>query len=99
MLRKSPYVEENYNYITAMMDNMKLQQETLFNQPTPYFNNQMQDFSNNNQNLFANNTNQFINNNNFAYNLRDIDTKKQIQTDCSVYGIIKKTLPFPSSHL
>lgn len=80
MLRKSPYTEENYNYIVSMMDNMKLQ-ENLFNQSM---------FNNNNNNmsmqpssdLWSSNQNSNAN----FFNMKDIDTKKKIETETSVYG-------------
>lgn len=83
MLRKSPYTEENYNYITSMMDNMRLQ-ESLRN--PIYNNNTMDDLNpNNNTSLFTNNMIQNANSN-LMFNVRDIDTKKQVQSESSVYG-------------
>lgn len=87
MLRKSPYTEENYNYITSMMDNMKLQ-ENLLNQPIYNPNN----FVSNQQQQPAflwdnvnNNTNHHPHSN-ILNNIGNIDTKKQIETEFSVYG-------------
>ena len=82
MLRKSPYVEENYNYITSMMDGMDLQEnpqsfpasndnETVSNQPSSFF------WNNNQTSIF----------NNPMSNVRNIDDKKLVEVTTSVYGI------------
>ena len=82
MLRKSPYVEENYNYITSMMDSMDLQ-ENPQSFPVSGHN---ETVSNQSPSLFWNNNQTSIFNNPMS-NVRNIDDKKLVEVTTSVYGI------------
>ena len=76
MLRKSPYLEENYGYLTSMMDSVKIHDEVLTNkfdiQPT------------NTPNFFFKNQEpnkcMFFSNKNF-------NMKKEIEIEHSVFGM------------
>jgi len=67
-----------------MMESMKLQEniinhQAFANEPTNNF------FFNQSPSLFSNNSNQNMNSGQ-VLNMKGIDTKKQIQSECSVYG-------------
>ncbi len=78
MLRKSPNTEENYNFITSLMEDMQIQENRL-PLSAPNLSYETNSFS-----LFSDNT-QNINHGNLL-SFGNIDKKKEMQTDYSIYG-------------
>jgi hypothetical protein len=76
MLRKSPYLDENYGYITTMMDKINIQDDYI-NQP---FDNQMNESSN--TNIFFMSTEKTRN----SFSTKNINTKKPVEIENSVFG-------------
>jgi len=73
-----------------MMESMKLQ-ENLFNQQTCLDGPSHNTLFNQPNSIFSTNSNM---NSNQLFNARDIDSKKKIQTDTSVYGKCISTIRF-----
>lgn len=80
MIRKSPYLEENYSYITLMMDNLKFKDEILNKSiekeqsfKDPFFK------SLNQENLFNFSTSQ---------SNKNMNSKKIIEPEFSLFGNI-----------
>lgn len=89
MLRKSPYVDENYNYITSMMDNMDLQGG---NSPAFAIPVQNENIPTETPSLFWND--QQSSNFNITPNVRNIDEKKHVEVSNSIYGNFLPLIPF-----
>ena len=76
MLRKSPYIDENYGYITSMMDNITIKDDFM-NQP----------FENNYNNQNSNFCSMSDENSKPIFQARiDINAKKEIDDENSIFG-------------
>mmetsp|Transcript_29345 Transcript_29345/g.26812 ORF Transcript_29345/g.26812 Transcript_29345/m.26812 type:complete len:106 (+) Transcript_29345:37-354(+) len=75
MLRKSPYIDENYGYITSMMDNITIKDDFM-NQP----------FENNYNNQNSNFCSMSDENSKPIFQARiDINAKKEIDDENSIF--------------
>jgi hypothetical protein len=78
MLRKSPYLDENYGYITTMMDNINIQ-EDFINKPCDQLINE-----NSNSNLLFLSPDR----NRQSFSIKNINSKKQVEIEHSIFGKI-----------